>query len=123
MSVGLSLALANSVLNFITNSGAYSFTAKLHLDDPGAAGTSNPAATTATFTVTFSPSTTGALTVATVSADITAAANETFTHLSLWRSGVFQWSAALATPLPRGSGDPVSLNGVTFLIPSTAIAA
>jgi hypothetical protein len=87
---------------------------KLHLGDPGAAGTSNPAAETTRKQATFGAAASGGAVSNTVALEWTALpAQETFTHVSFWSAstaGTFLGSDDLS------SSAPVEINDV-FRIP------
>ena len=64
MATGLSAYLANKFLDAVGNATAYSASnvyVKLHVADPGAAGTANPATETTRKEVTFSAASTGSI--------------------------------------------------------------
>ena len=64
MATGLSAYLANSFLNALGNATAYSVTLpyiKLHVGDPGADGTNNPAVETTRKSVSFAVASAGAI--------------------------------------------------------------
>ena len=64
MATGLSAYLANSFLNALGNATAYSVTLpyiKLHVGDPGANGTANPAVETTRKVVSFAVASAGAI--------------------------------------------------------------
>lgn len=112
MATGLSVAMANSILNHWRGGAAWVAPAglfvKLHIGDPGAAGTANPAANTTRQQGTFATAvTTGSLVN---SADInwTNLPNtETYSHYSVWdaaAAGAFQWSGQLTAPVAVAAG-------------------
>lgn len=92
---------------------------KLHIGDPGEAGTGNAAGETTRKIVTFGASVAG---VSTSDADVTwtnVSTTETYSHISLWdhlTAGNHLWYGALTTPKAVNSGD-------TFTIASTALSA
>lgn len=87
---------------------------KLHLGDPGAAGTSNPAAETTRKQATFgSAAATGAISNTAAVEWTNLPAAETLTHVSLWSAsagGTFLGSDDLSSPATVAIGD-------TFRIP------
>jgi hypothetical protein len=90
------------------------FFVKLHIGDPGAAGTSNPAANTTRQSVTFgSAAATGAISN-TAAVEWTSVPNtETYSHVSLWTAssaGTFLGSDDLSSTAAVTAGD-------TFRIP------
>jgi hypothetical protein len=87
MAVGMSAATANAILNAIGNATAYSLTnvyVKLHIGDPGAAGTANAATETTRKVVSFGAAASGAIAndAAITWTDILG--SEDCTHFSLW---------------------------------------
>lgn len=81
MATGLGSAGANTSLDALV--AAYPWV-KLHLGDPGAAGTSNPATETARKQATFSAASGGAITNSVAIAWPSYPATEDPTHFSLW---------------------------------------
>lgn len=86
---------------------------KLHLGDPGSAGTNNAAANTTRQAATFgSAASTGAIsnTAAVEWADVPS--GETYTHVSFWTAssaGTFLGSDDLSDPAPVIAGDTMRL--------------
>lgn len=119
MAVGMSPYLANLVFNAIGNATPFSIATpyiKLHLDDPGAAGTASPAGNTTRKLISFAVAASGLMTN---DADViwtAVAGTEDYSHYSVFDAssgGNFLWSglldaAAVAT-------------GTNFLIPAGAI--
>lgn len=125
MTVGISSYLANNLLNilrgtaFTAPSGTY---VKLHVGDPGAAGTANPSAVTTRNACTFNAASGGALTVSTVSA-FGMTASETITHVSVWDAstgGNFLWSSALTASKAVNNGDQFALNSLGLALGTIA---
>ena len=87
MATGLSTYLANSFLNALGNATAYSVTMpyiKLHIGDPGANGTANPATETTRKAVSFAVASAGSIAS---DADITwtnISGSEDATHFTAW---------------------------------------
>ena len=87
MATGLSAYLANKFLDAVGNASAYSAAnvyVKLHIGDPGANGTGNPATETTRQSVSFSAATGGGLTS---DADVSwtnIAGSEDATFFSVW---------------------------------------
>jgi len=109
--------VANSVLDAVARAVAYSEAGvwvKLHLGDPGAAGTANPAANTTRQQATFGAAATGRAISNTASVEWTSVPNaETYTHVSLWdasTAGNFLGRDDLSAPAAMDVGD-------TFRIP------
>ncbi len=105
MATGLAPALANSILNHFRGGTAWVAPAglfvKLHIGDPGAAGTAFPAGNTARQQGTFGAAAAGSI-ANTAQITWTNVPNaETYSHVSVWDAatgGVFQWSGPLGTP-------------------------
>jgi hypothetical protein len=103
MAVGIAAATLNSWLDGLCRSVTWTepagFFVKLHLGDPGAAGTANAAAHTTRQAVTFSASSGGAITNSAAVTFTPMAANETISHVSFWdasSAGTFLGSDDLA---------------------------
>ena len=104
MTAGLhAVNTANAMLNalrgvtFTTIAGTF---IKLHIGDPGSAGTANPAAVTTRQSASFSAAAAGAIVTSNAPA-FSMTASETISHISVWSdvsAGNFHWSAALTTP-------------------------
>lgn len=90
---------------------------KLHTGDPGEDGTANAATETTRKSVTSAASSDGVFTSTNDLQWTTVAANETYSHVSLWdnsTAGNCLWSGALTTPKTVNAGD-------TFTIPSGSL--
>jgi hypothetical protein len=130
MAVGLASGIANSVLDALCRSVTWTepaaFYVKLHLGDPGSAGTANAATETTRQAVTFSAASAGAITN---SADIdwtAVAATESVTHISFWdasTAGTFLGSDALAATASLSSGGDFTIAAGDLDISLTPIAA
>lgn len=113
----LETVLVDLVFNATSYAGQSTFYTKLHVGDPGEAGTSNAATET-----TRKASTVGAGSAGTVTsdADITwtnVAGTETISYVSLWdavSAGNCLWSGALTVSKALTAGD-------TFTIPSGSL--
>lgn len=100
MAVGLAPATANSILNSLCRATAWTPPAavwiKLHVGDPGAAGTSNPAVETDRIQATFGSGASGGSIANTAALTWTAVGGtEDYTHYSAWdasTSGTFLFS-------------------------------
>ena len=121
MATGLSAYLANSFLNALGNATAYSVTLpyiKLHVGDPGADGTTNPAVETTRKVVSFAVASAGAIAS---DADITwtnIAGSEDATFFTAWddlTAGNFLFSGTI-------TGNPYSA-GDTYTIVSGSLSA
>ncbi len=109
----------NKMLDALTGRGSYTASAavyvKLHLGDPGSAGTSNAAANTTRQAATFgAAASTGAISN-TAAVEWTNVSNtETYSHISLWTAssgGTFLGSDDLSSTAAVTAGD-------TFRIPT-----
>ena len=116
MATGLAVADANAILDAYCRSVAWtapvSFNVKLHLGDPGAAGTTSPATETTRKAITFSAAASGAITNSGAVQWLSYPAAETVTHISIWddiTAGVFIGSDALATARTPAIGDTLTL--------------
>lgn len=116
MAVGISTYLANAWLNLIRGAAFTAPTAiyaKLHIGDPGGAGTANQSAVTTRLAITFAAASSGSITITGTPPTFNMTASETLSHVSFWdssSSGNFLWSAALTTTKPVGSGDTYTLS-------------
>jgi hypothetical protein len=109
--------VANSWLDALARGTAYDndeVWVKLHLGDPGAAGTSNPAAETTRQQVTFGAAASSRAISNTAAVEWTNVSNtETYTHVSLWSAstaGTFLGRDDLSSSAAVTAGD-------TFRIP------
>lgn len=114
MATGLSTYLANSFLNALGNATAYSVTMpyiKLHIGDPGANGTANPATETTRKAVSFAVASAGSIAS---DADITwtnISGSEDATHFTAWdnlSAGNFLFSGTI-TGNPYTAGDTYTI--------------
>lgn len=101
MAAGLhAVNTANAWLNVLrgtTFTGIAGTFIKLHIGDPGSAGTANPSAVTTRQSASFSAAAAGAIALSNSPA-FAMTATETITHISVWSdvsAGNFHWSAAL----------------------------
>jgi hypothetical protein len=96
---------------YTANAGVYT---KLHLGDPGSAGTTNPAANTTRQQVTFgAAASAGAMSNTAVVEWLSVSNTETYTHVSFWTAssgGTFLGSDDLSSSAAVTAGD-------TFRIP------
>lgn len=100
---------ANALLNGIAMPATLH--AKLHLGNPSVTGTLNPGATTIRDSFTRSAASAGSTSNA-VALEWTAAATETFTHITLWdhaSAGNPWWIVPLTAPAIGSSGQPVNV--------------
>lgn len=113
MATGLGSSTAQGILNELCNAGSWtiptSFWVKLHLGDPGAAGTSNAASNTTRQSAAFASA--AAAGTITTTADITwtsVSATESYSHVSFWDAstgGVFLASDNLEVTRGLTAGD------------------
>lgn len=127
MTVGLSSYVANGWLNqlrgvaFTAPAAVY---AKLHIGDPGAAGTANPSAVTTRVAITYSAASGGSISITGTAPSWAMTATEVLSHVSFHDAtsgGNFLWSAALTSTKSVGAGDTYTLS--TENVNLAAIAA
>lgn len=106
----------NKMLDAYANGTAYDneeVWVKLHLGDPGAAGTSNPATNTTRTRAYFGAASSGAISNTATIEWTSVSTTETYTHVSLWSgssAGTFMGSDDLSSSAAMTAGD-------TFRIP------
>ena len=130
MATGLSSTVANSILDALCRSVAWSdpaaFYVKLHTADPGAAGATAAAGETTRKAATFSAASGGAITT---SADLTwtnVSTSETYSHVSFWdaaAAGNFLGSDALNASRAVVAGDNFTIAAGDLDLDLTPIAA
>lgn len=130
MAVGLASGQANAILDALCRSVAYSdpasFNLKLHIGDPGSAGTANVATETTRKAVTFSAASGGAITNSAALTWASYPAAETVSHWSAWSdisAGTFLCSDALNTARTMAIGDTFEVPIGDLDIDITVIAA
>jgi hypothetical protein len=130
MAVGLASGIANSILDALCRSVAWSepaeFWVKLHLGDPGAAGAGNPAAETDRIQASFSAASGGAITNSAAIEWTSVSNTETITHVSFWSAsaaGTFLGSDQLAAPKAVDAGDDFTIPAGDLDLSITPIAA
>ena len=115
MATGLSAYLCNSFLDALGNNTSYAVTTvfiKLHVGDPGANGTANPATETTRKSVSFGAASAGAIAS---DADISytnIAGSQDATHFTAWDSltaGNFLFSGTI-TANPYTAGDTYTIS-------------
>jgi hypothetical protein len=131
MTVGLhAVNTANKWLNTLRGGGngttwtaPTTLTVKLHTADPGSAGTTAySAGSGATQTISFAAASGGVTGTATVGGAWTnGGTNETLTHISVWDTTTFLWSAALTASKAWASADTFTLTSCSLTV--TPIAA
>jgi len=130
MTVGLNASVANSLLNALFRATNYTAPTavwvKLHIGDPGAAGTSNPAANTTRVQGTFGTTASGGAIANTAALDWTNVPNsEDYSHASVWdanAAGNFLWSGVItANAVTAGDNFQIAIGALTANL--TPIAA
>lgn len=117
MATGLSTAFAGQLLSVLRGVSAAGLTCyvKLHVGDPGAAGTANPSAVTSRNAVTWAAPTGGSMDLSALAA-WAMTTGETISHVSVWDAasgGTFLFSGALTTPKAVLAGDTLQLTALT----------
>jgi len=112
MTVGIAVGQANAILDALCRSVSYSdpasFNVKLHIGDPGSAGTANVAGETTRKAATMSAASGGAITNSAALEWTNVSTSETYSHVSFWSdiaAGTFLGSDALDTPRAVTAGD------------------
>lgn len=99
-------AILNAIFNNVALQKANRYV-KLHLDDPGEAGTANPATETTRKSVTGAAASGGTFTSVNTLTWASYPATETISHVSIWDNltvGNCVWTGALLTPVTVTSG-------------------
>jgi hypothetical protein len=121
MTVGVAAASANTFIDGITSGVHLQF----YVGDPGAAGTSNQAGSTARVALTFPAASGGAATqTGTQSLSSWAGGSQNLSHAALWSAssgGTFRGSFAFAVTRAVVNGDTLNVSGVALSV--TPIAA
>lgn len=97
---------------------------KQHVGDPGAAGTTNPSATTTRRQATMNAASGGQITLNTMSGSYAMTATETISHFSVWddaTAGNFLFSGAWTVARSVVNGDTIVVQ--TFVVNNTPLAA
>ena len=130
MAVGLAAATLNAWLDALCRSVAYSdpaaFWVKLHIGDPGAAGTTNAAANTTRQQATFSAASGGAITTSGALTWTSVPNAETYSHISFWdasTAGTFLGSDDLAVARTVAVGDTFTIAAGDIDLALTPVAA
>lgn len=128
MATGISVAnVANPVLNWLRNVAPPAVPAlwvKLHLLDPGAAGTANPSVVTTRMQATMGAPSGGSMSLSLISGSWTMTATEAIGFISVWTdpaAGNFLFSAPLASVKNVVAGDTLTLTVLT--VAHTPLAA
>ncbi len=130
MAVGLASGIANSILDALCRSVAWTepaeFWVKLHTGDPGAAGASNAAGETDRIQATFSAAASGAITNSAALEWTAVSTTETISHVSFWSAsaaGTFLGSDQLAASKAVDAGDDFTIAAGDLDLSLTPIAA
>lgn len=132
MATGLAVAIANSWLNGLCRATAWTvpaaFYVKLHIGDPGAAGTTAPAVETRRVLATFSAASGGIITTSAAQDWLSVTGSETYSHVSFWDTvgpsgGTFLGSDALNVAKAVTIGDNFQLAAGDIDLDITAVAA
>ena len=132
MATGIAVGQANAILDSLCRSVVYAdpagFFLKLHLADPGAAGTTSPAAHTTRVQPTFSAAASGAITNSAAVTWTSMTAAETISHWSAWDTvgpagGTFLFSDNFTTPRTVAIGDTFEIAIGDLDIDVTVLAA
>jgi hypothetical protein len=124
MATGISAYLANAWLNALGNATSFSVTTayvKLHVGDPGSAGTSNPATETTRKSVSFAAASNGALAS---DADVSwtnIAGSQDATHFTAWdneTAGNFLFSGTI-TGNAYTAGDTYTISSAGLTVSLT----
>jgi hypothetical protein len=115
--------LENELLDTLDGAGsAYSASAtylKLHIGDPGEAGTGNPAAETTRKTVAFGAASGGSKTSTATVEWTNVSTTETYSHWSLWdnsTAGNCLWYGALSANAAVTAGDTFEITSLTLTL-------
>jgi len=130
MAVGLASGIANSILDALCRSVAWTepvaFYVKLHTADPGAAGATAAAGETTRKAVTFSAAASGAITNSAAIEWTNVSTAETYSHVSFWdasTAGTFLGSDDLAVSRTVAVGDNFTIAIGDLDLALTPIAA
>jgi hypothetical protein len=121
MTAGVAATTANGWLNTWRNTAASAVATvyvKLHVGDPGSAGTANAAAVTTRNQATWSSPSGGSMALSTLSAYSMTTA-ETISHISFWdasSAGNFLGSAALSSSKTVANGDTLTFTTLTVAV-------
>lgn len=129
MAVGFAPGTANSILNLLTRAAAWTpppgCYIQLHVGDPGAAGTANPAVETDRVQATFGSAAAGGAISNTVALSWTGVGGtEDYTHYSAWSastSGTFLFSGTVtANAVTAGDNFTIPVGDLDLSIPVAA---
>lgn len=128
MTTGLSVATANAMLDALCRNVAFQVGAvhiKMHIGDPGAAGTANAAVNTTRQQATFGTNAANATISNTVALTwINVPGSEDYTHFSAWddpTAGNFRFSGTVtANPVTAGNNFTLAIGDLDVSITSVA---
>lgn len=128
MALGFSSAQAAAILNGFANATAYTGAANtwmaLHVGDPGAAGTSNPATETTRHEVTWAPASGGTVANDAAVTWTNIAGSQDATHFSLWSlvaGGTFLGSGTItANAYSAGDTYNIAIGAATITVNTAA---
>jgi hypothetical protein len=126
MTQGAAAATANAWLNVLrgtTYTGVAGLFVKLHIGDPGSAGTANASVVTTRNALTLNAASGGAATLAGL-AGYSMTATESISDVSVWDAasgGTFLFSGQLTAARAVNNGDTLTFN--TFTVSITPVAA
>lgn len=117
MTPGISSTVSNNILNALNDAGSWTAPTevwiKLHLGDPGAAGSSNAASNTTRQSAVFGSASAGSATTTNTISWTSVSATESYSHISAWDAstgGAFLWSDALDATRGLTAGDTFTIN-------------
>lgn len=130
MTAGLKASIANGLLDSLGNNTAApaqtAFYAKLHIGDPGAAGSTSAAVETTRQSVSFGAASAGSMANDALVTWTAVSTTETVTHVSYWdhiSAGAFIGSCALASSKALTAGDDAKFAIGALTLAITPIAA
>lgn len=117
--MSISNYLENAYLNTLRNTSlsVAAVYVKLHIGDPGEAGTSNAAAETTRKLISFSAASSGSMVSSATVEWTNVSTSETYSHWSLWDSstaGNCLWTGALTTSAVMTAGDTFQITSLTL---------
>lgn len=117
--MSISNYLENKLLDAVagTSYSAGARYVKLHLGDPGEAGTSNAATETTRKSVSFGSAASGSMTSSATVEWTNVAATETYSHWSIWddpSAGNCLWSGGLSASAAVTAGDTFQITSLTL---------
>jgi hypothetical protein len=129
MAVGIAAGEANALLDAYARNQTYTNTAfwvKLHIGDPGSAGTANAAGETTRKQATMSAAAAGAITNSAALDWTSVSTAETYSHVSFWTAstaGTFKGSDDLAVARTVAIGDNFTIAAGDLDLAITPVAA